>query len=283
MLAGIFVYGGIDAVRHPEGKATKAELVGPAIAEKVGLPSDPVTLVRINGAVQVGAGTLLAFGKCRRLASVALAASLAPTTYAGHRFWEETDPVQRKQQQVHFLKNVAMLGGLILAAGDTGGRPSVTWRAKRATKRAVQAARPATSGVTQTASKLSREATRDAAAGATIATMQMAQLSRKAAKAAKRAAEVAGGSIAETAGRTREALSDLPVDQVRESAVHLAHGLVERGREIPVDKMRESAVHLAHGLVERGREIPVDKMRESAAQFARDIAERGREVLPIAS
>ena len=220
MLAGIFVYGGIDAIRRPEGKAAKAEDVGPPIADRVGLPTDPVTLVRINGAVQLGAGTLLALGRFRRLASVALAASLAPTTYAGHRFWEETDAATRRQQQVHFLKNVAVLGGLILAAGDTGGRPSVTWRAKRATRHAVQAARPAT-GLAESAARLSRGAKRDAAAGATIATLQMAQLSRRAAKAARRAADAAGSG-----------LSEIPIDRIRESAVQLAHGVAERGREV---------------------------------------------------
>jgi uncharacterized membrane protein YphA (DoxX/SURF4 family) len=58
--------------------------------------------------------------------------SLVPTTLAGHPFWHEADQAARAQQRIHFLKNVAMLGGLILAAGDTGGRPSVPWRAKRA-------------------------------------------------------------------------------------------------------------------------------------------------------
>jgi uncharacterized membrane protein YphA (DoxX/SURF4 family) len=92
---------------------------------------DAETLVRINGAVQVGAGVLLALGKWRRLAALALIGSIIPTTYAGHRFWEESDPITRKQQQMHFLKNAGLLGGLILAAFDTEGEPSLAWRAKR--------------------------------------------------------------------------------------------------------------------------------------------------------
>ena len=87
--------------------------------------------MRINGAVQIGAGVLLATGKFRRLASLALIGSIIPTTYAGHRFWEETDPVTRTQQRMHFLKNLGLLGGLILAAVDTEGEPSLGWRAKR--------------------------------------------------------------------------------------------------------------------------------------------------------
>ena len=61
-----------------------------------------------------------------------LAASLVPTTLAGHRFWEERTRAQRTQQQLHFFKNVSMLGGLIIAAGDTEGKPGVAWRARRA-------------------------------------------------------------------------------------------------------------------------------------------------------
>ncbi len=135
MLAGMFIVGGADAVQHPEPKADKADKVAPAIAEPLHLPDDPVTLVRLNGAVQVLGGVLLALGKFRRLAAAGLAASLLPTTLAGHRFWEETDEGDRRAQQIHFLKNLAMLGGLILAATDTDGKPSLGWRARRAAGR----------------------------------------------------------------------------------------------------------------------------------------------------
>jgi hypothetical protein len=35
-------------------------------------------------------------------------------------------------QRIQFFKNVSMLGGLLLAALDTEGRPSLSWRAHRA-------------------------------------------------------------------------------------------------------------------------------------------------------
>ncbi|HEV2368363.1 MAG TPA: DUF488 domain-containing protein [Acidimicrobiales bacterium] len=65
----------------------------------------------------------------------ALAGSLVPTTLAGHRFWEETDKQERAAQQIHFLKNLSMLGGLMLAALDTEGRPSATLRVRHAVRR----------------------------------------------------------------------------------------------------------------------------------------------------
>ena len=119
-------------MRNPTGKAKKAEAVTGPLSERVGaIPSDPEMLVRVNGAVQIGAGVLLATGRFRRLASLALIGSIIPTTIAGHRFWEEADPVTRSQQKIQFLKNLGLLGGLILAAVDTEGEPSLGWRAKR--------------------------------------------------------------------------------------------------------------------------------------------------------
>ena len=116
LLAGMFIQGGVDSIRHPDGKAKRAATVTEPLADTLPIPDDPVALVRFNGAVQVGAGTLLALGKVPRLAALALAGSLVPTTMAGHRFWEEDDPQARAAQQIHFLKNVSMLGGLLIAA-----------------------------------------------------------------------------------------------------------------------------------------------------------------------
>jgi uncharacterized membrane protein YphA (DoxX/SURF4 family) len=101
---------------------------------------DTEAIVKLNGAVMVTAGTLLAIGKFRRLAALTLLASLLPTTYAGHRFWEEGDDIAKSQQRVHFLKNIGLVGGLILAAVDTEGRPSLAWRAKGAARHAAELA-----------------------------------------------------------------------------------------------------------------------------------------------
>lgn len=129
-LAATFIYGGWDAIRNPGGKVKTAEPVILPLAEKVPvLPQDAEKLVQINGAVMVGAGTLMALGKFRRLAALALIGSIIPTTYAGHRFWEEEDEATRAQQRIHFLKNLGLLGGLILEVFDTEGSPSLMWRA----------------------------------------------------------------------------------------------------------------------------------------------------------
>ena len=137
LLASMFVVGGIDSLRTAGAKAGAAEPVTdrlvPLLQKLVPqLSDDPTTLVRINGAVQVAAGLALATGRMPRLSSAVLAATLVPTTAAGHRFWEETEPAAKKAQRVQFFKNASMMGGLMLAAVDTEGKPGVAWRARRA-------------------------------------------------------------------------------------------------------------------------------------------------------
>ncbi len=152
LLASMFIAGGVDSLRHPAGKVKAAEAVTGPLSEFVpAVPDDAELLVRVNGAVQVGAGVLLATGRFRRLAAVALIGSIIPTTYAGHRFWEEIDPVDRAEQRVHFLKNLGLLGGLLLAAMDTEGEPSISWRAKRRARKlgtAVAVGRAVTAAAT---------------------------------------------------------------------------------------------------------------------------------------
>ncbi|GAA2002097.1 DoxX family protein [Catenulispora subtropica] len=119
MLAAMFVAGGFNSVVDPKRVAAKAEPVVGAVADRVpGVPKDAETAIRLNGAVQLGAGVALALGLMPRASALALAGTLVPTTYAGHPFWEIKDPADRAQQRIHFLKNLAMFGGLLFAATE---------------------------------------------------------------------------------------------------------------------------------------------------------------------
>jgi putative oxidoreductase len=118
LIASIFVYGGVDAFRNPEGKAPKADNLVAGLPQKLPGMSTTADLVRIDGAAKVVGGVALALGILPRLAALGLAASLVPTTLAGHRFWEETDPAARKAQQLQFIKNASILGGVLLATFD---------------------------------------------------------------------------------------------------------------------------------------------------------------------
>jgi len=148
MLGAVFIIQGYDTLRHPEKVVKRAEPVVLPLKERVPiLPDDTEDTVRLNGAVQVVAGSMLALGVVPRLAATVLAGSLVPTTLAGHRFWEQEDEQTRNQHRIHFLKNLAVLGGLLIAAADTEGNPSLAWRGRHA----VQAARHDVSLATRTA------------------------------------------------------------------------------------------------------------------------------------
>ena len=53
-----------------------------------------------------------------------------------HRFWEASEEGDQAQQRIHFLKNLSMFGGLLIAAADTAGNPSLAWRTRHAAKTA---------------------------------------------------------------------------------------------------------------------------------------------------
>lgn len=146
LLSATFIVGPINALKDVEASAKKAEPVtGPMVkaAQRAGVPMshDPKTLVRINAIVQLVGAAGLATGKFPRASAALLAGSLVPTTLAGHRFWEESDPKAKKMQRIHFAKNLSLLGGLIIAARDTEGKPGMAWRARRAAKDARREAR----------------------------------------------------------------------------------------------------------------------------------------------
>ena len=141
MLAAMFVVGGLDQLKHPGTKADTARPLVEKLAPAIGLPDDTELLVRANGAAMVGAGALLALGRLPRLASSVLAATLVPTTVAAHSFWNEQDPKVRAQQKVQFFKNVSLLGGLLIAAVDTAGKPGLAYRAHMVNDSAHRTAR----------------------------------------------------------------------------------------------------------------------------------------------
>ncbi len=125
MLASTFVVGGLNAVRNAPTMAPKAKPVADKIvglvkqlAPGAPIPTDTTSLVRLNGAVQLIGGAMLATGHLPRLSSLLLAGSLVPTTAADNAFWKASDPTSKQQLRVLFLKNVAVVGGLLMASLD---------------------------------------------------------------------------------------------------------------------------------------------------------------------
>ena len=131
LIAGTFVAGGVAAWKRSAELAPAAQDVVAPVESALGRAVDTEEFAKVNAALQVAAGGLFALGIAPRPMALLLGASLVPTTFVGHAFWDADGQSERQAQQLQFLKNAAILGGLVFAALDTGGRPSVFWRGRQ--------------------------------------------------------------------------------------------------------------------------------------------------------
>lgn len=131
LLASVFIVDGLDSIRHADKHAQRArpyeKTLAKLSAHVPGLPADPKSLARITGAISVGAGVLLATGKAPRLAATVLAVIAVPTTLMNYPV-TSVKGEQRREYLSGALRNVALIGGLIFAAEDRRGKPSLGWR-----------------------------------------------------------------------------------------------------------------------------------------------------------
>ncbi|WP_241386319.1 DoxX family protein [Rhodococcus sp. CH91] len=272
MLASVFIAGGIDALRKPEPKAGAAQ---PGLDQAVNalpgsvtdkLPSNPETLVQINAAVQIGAGALFALGKAPRLSALALAGTLVPTTLAAHDFWNEQDPAVRAQQRTQLIKNVSLFGGLLIAAVDTEGKPSLGWRGRRAARRAqesVAAALPSHSSdspgsealhtVAERVKALTDEAGEQGGHLLGIAKERAPELAEAARERGTGLLEVARDRAPVLTEKARDRSAEI-LGVARDRAPELAEGARERGTEL-LDLARERTPELADAARKRGSKL----------------------------
>jgi putative oxidoreductase len=78
---------------------------------KLGVPAADV-LVWVAIAIELGGGALLVLGWQTRRVAWLLIAFIAIATFMAHRFWQ-VDAAQYANQLNHFLKNAAIVGGLL--------------------------------------------------------------------------------------------------------------------------------------------------------------------------
>jgi putative oxidoreductase len=106
LLAALFVVSGAWHATHFE--------VAAAYFARLDLPYGYV-VAGLTTAVELAGGLLLALGRWTRCVAWALAAFTLVATALGHRFWE-ADPAFFFNQLTHFLKNLAVIGGLLVLA-----------------------------------------------------------------------------------------------------------------------------------------------------------------------
>ncbi len=138
MLASFFVVNGAKAIAKPGAYAAEAETVADTVvplAKKLApaavgeyIPSDTATLVRVSGAAQVVGGLSLATGVGRRLGAGLLALSQVPHVISSLTAKPTSSQAKAEQRSV-LVRNIALLGATMIAAGDTEGKPGLTYRA----------------------------------------------------------------------------------------------------------------------------------------------------------
>jgi putative oxidoreductase len=117
-LAAIFLVSGYGKLVGLSGAA--------AYIGSKGLPV-PTVLAVLAGVGEVVLGAAVALGFKARLAALGLVAFTALATAFFHDFWN-LQGADRGMQQVHALKNLAMIGGLLILASAGPSRFSIDRR-----------------------------------------------------------------------------------------------------------------------------------------------------------
>ncbi|MFI6211499.1 DoxX family membrane protein [Nocardia brasiliensis] len=292
LLATVFVVEGVDTLRHPESRVKAAtELVQRGqrqLPEQYAakLPNDPGTVVQVNAAAQVAGGVLLALGKAPRLAALVLAATVVPATVTEQDFWNEPDPAQKATKRNAFLKDLGLLGGLMIAAADTEGKPSLGWRGRRAARGAaatVSAALPFTGSSDGAATEGLRRRAHEVASAA-------GALGSTAAGKGSELADTVQQHGPEWAAAAKEHAAPL-VETAKERGAELADVAKHRGAELAerartrgpkwAELAKERSAELAELAKERGAEL-ADVAKHRGAEWAEVAKERGAELAETA-
>ncbi|MBO1750892.1 DoxX family protein [Actinotalea sp. BY-33] len=145
LFAAVFVAEGLDAVRRPQAHVDRTEAAWQRLEKRTDLPPAPPTarlrtFVRAHGAAMTLAGAMLALGKAPRLAALTLAVLTLPAAAVNQPFTSPKaghgdgpgENLQRRVLRERFVRNLSMVGGALIAAIDTEGRPGLTWRVQHA-------------------------------------------------------------------------------------------------------------------------------------------------------
>ena len=101
LLGGFFI---ISGIRHFQHLPMMAGFTG-----SKGVPQ-PKLAVMVSGMMIILGGLSILLGVWPHLGIVLVSLFLLPVTLLMHQYWKHTDPMMRINDQVNFMKNVAILG-----------------------------------------------------------------------------------------------------------------------------------------------------------------------------
>lgn len=133
LLAAGFAAAGVERLRNAEQTAEQLSptlnRLGRTVPSAAGLADNPVVVARVLGATQLGAAAMLGLGKFSRLAGLVLAGTAGVNTFVEYRNADAATAEERRNRRAQLLRNLSLIGGVLLAAVDTNGRPGLAWRA----------------------------------------------------------------------------------------------------------------------------------------------------------
>jgi len=115
-IAFIFIYDAVDSIWY--FKETKAKMAS------YGLTWQPDLLLIGGIFLLLSGGVLILIGYRSSFGAVLLLLYWVPVTFIVHSFWNDPEPV-RRLQAILFMKNVAIIGGLLMVLVNGSGRYSV--------------------------------------------------------------------------------------------------------------------------------------------------------------
>lgn len=82
-------------------------------AQSKGVPN-PRAAVFVGGVLLLLGGLGVVFGIAPEASLALLLIFLVPVTFKMHAFWKETDPNAKMSEQIQFMKNMALIGALLM-------------------------------------------------------------------------------------------------------------------------------------------------------------------------
>jgi len=116
LISLIFLMAGMSKIFEFDGQ------VGYAASQGVPLAT---VAIAISIIVEVGGALMIMLGYKARLGATALLVWMIPVTFIMHPFWAVIDPMGQQIQMIMFMKNLALMGAMILIMVHGSGPKSL--------------------------------------------------------------------------------------------------------------------------------------------------------------